>query len=359
MIVMAFRNSPVGKRGYAWLEIDAAVPEGVTFSLCNLSRSSEPYLGPNGWRVNPYHWKPLLIDRGPPVRLQVGPQIVDRLHPDVQIRIDIPSVEYSAETVWEYVLPSGAPLPEVKEEEPLQPPPEPVRPEPVKPPPEPVRQPTPPPEPVRQPTPPPEPVRRPTPPPEPVVRQPPPPPKPEPVRQQPQTPEPEKSSRMIAVAALLAGAVIGLPVGYLYIDAERVAASPPAASASGAASPDGAIQLLASNRPPPEQLYQAAIALRESPGGSRDIALQAMRRAEQLRYAPAMLWLAQAVDPSRQDWKDASMEPDAARALAGYAKAEQAGSSDAATLHTALCGYMRVASRITDAEREAVTRYCR
>jgi hypothetical protein len=100
------------------------------------------------------------------------------------------------------------------------------------------------------------------------------------------------------------------------------------------------------------------IALRDNPDGSRDIALQALRRAAELGYAPAQLWLARSADPARQEWKSARAKPDAAVAFDGYAHAGPAANNDAAVNRITLCGYMNGVSQVTDAERQAMTAYC-
>jgi hypothetical protein len=163
---------------------------------------------------------------------------------------------------------------------------------------------------------------------------------------------------MIALAAALIGLIIGLVPGYLYVGAERAAAAVSALTASAAGSAEEVTRLLTSREPQPERLYRVGTELREYPNGSRDIALQAIRRAAELGYAPAQLWLARTADPARQEWKSVRAKPDAAIALEGYAHVVQAGNNDAAVNRITLCGYMRGISQITDAERQLVTTYC-
>jgi hypothetical protein len=157
---------------------------------------------------------------------------------------------------------------------------------------------------------------------------------------------------------VLIGLIIGLILGYLYVGAERAAADVPALAASAAGSAEEATLLLASHEPQPERLYRVGIELRENPNGSRDVALQAIRRAAELGYAPAQLWLARTADPARQEWKGVRAKPDAAIALEGYAHVVQAENNDAAVNRISLCGYMRSISQATDAERQVVTTYC-
>jgi hypothetical protein len=164
--------------------------------------------------------------------------------------------------------------------------------------------------------------------------------------------------RLIALAAVLIGLIIGLVLGYLYVGAERAPAAGSTRTASAAGSADEAARLLASREPQPERLYRVGMELREYPNGSRDIALQAIRRAAELGYAPAQLWLARTADPARQEWKGVRAKPDAAIALEGYAYVGQAGNNDAAVNRITLCGYMRGVSQVTDAERQLVTAYC-
>jgi hypothetical protein len=111
MTVMAFRNKPVPDRpGYAWLEIDAAVRPDVKFSLSCPSRTSKTYLGPGGWQGSPYEWTPVEVEGAATgARLQVGPPIVDQLFEDLLVRIEIPSAGYRADTQWDFVPVSGTP----------------------------------------------------------------------------------------------------------------------------------------------------------------------------------------------------------------------------------------------------------
>jgi hypothetical protein len=369
MTFMAFRNSPIpGRPGYAWLDIDAAVPQDVTFRLSCPIRPSSIWLGPDGWRGSAYDWRPLDIEGAPTgARLLIGPPIVDRLREDFLVKIEIPSANYRADTLWEYVPPSGAPLPDPTVEadsasgDGAN-------------------------------------VRR-------VVG---PPPRPDPSQRTTDTrladarpadapntrgdagtkattetttgaktgannaagggttgeqsvPRPGDGAagdRLIAFAAVLIGLIIGLVLGYLYVGAERAAAAISTPTAFTAGSADEAVRLLANPEPQPEGLYRAGIELRENPNGSRDLALQAVRRAAELGYGPAQLWLARTADPARQEWKGVRAKPDAAIALEGYAHAGQAGSNDAAVNRLTLCGYMRGISQVTDAERQVVTTYC-
>jgi hypothetical protein len=165
-----------------------------------------------------------------------------------------------------------------------------------------------------------------------------------------------KGSRLIAAAAL-AGVIIGASLGYFYTSAEP-AAVPSSAAAAPGPSLDDAISLLRNGETPPERLYLAGIELRDSPGGSRDVAVQAIRRAADLGYAQAQLWLAQAADPSRQEWARVSSKPDAARALELYEHAQQTGAPEARRLRAALCDYLRGAPQLTDADRLARTNHC-
>jgi hypothetical protein len=381
MTDMAFKNSPVpGRPGYAWLEIDAAVSRDVTFRLsCPIRQPSSIWLAPDGWQGSPYDWKPLDIEGAATgARLLVGPPIVDRLREDLLVKIEIPAANYRADSLWEYVPPSGAPLPDPTVEiddgasgDGAN---------------------------VRW-----------------VPPRPDPPPRPRPGDARPvdarsadapgasearnggssvggaradagikattetntgprtdadttagggttgeqSSPRPDhgaKGGKLIALAAVLIGLIIGLVLGYLYVGAERAAAVS-ALTASGA-SAEEATRLLASREPQAESLYRVGMALREYPNGSRDIALQAIRRAAELGYAPAQLWLARSADPAREEWKGVRAKPDAAIALEGYAHVVQAGNNDAAVNRITLCGYMQGVSQATDAERQVVTTYC-
>jgi hypothetical protein len=379
---MAFTNSAVaGRPGYAWLHIDAAVAPDVTFILLCLIRPSGIYLGPNGWQGSPYEWRPLAVEGAPAgagARLQVGPQIVDRLQPDLPVRIEIPSADYRADAHWESVPVSGTPLPDLSvdqtaaeiyepkasEEKPgvktgiTEKPREEAKDKPGA---EIVQE-----KPRNETSETPKAEVREKPGSETADR-----PKVHPRTTTswlrsgsgPAAPASEtedgagaKSRRLTAAAAVIAGLIAGVLVGWFYVSADlagAVTAPPPSA-----ASAEEAVGLLASREPQPERLYQAGIELREQPGGSRDIALQAIRRAAALGYGPARLWLAQTTDPARPDWIGARARPDAAAALEGYVAAIATGSSDAAPMLVTLCGYMRGVSQVTDAERQALTRYC-
>jgi hypothetical protein len=346
MTVMAFRNSAVGGRpGYAWLEIDAAVAADVTFILSCPSRPSSIYLGPNGWQGSAYEWKPLAVEgarTGTGVCLQIGPAIVDRLQPDLQVRIDIPSAEYQAVAYWDPVPLSGTPLggdlsddqaaSEVRAPKPAVPRPE-IKDQTRDKPKAETRD---------------EATDR----PKVETRE-----KLKVETREPIKDKPKAGAGLIAVAAVIAGLIVGVVLGWLYVSADlaNAASRPPAVSLASA---DDVIRLLAGGEAQPERLYQAGIDLRGRPGGSRDIALQAIARAAGLGYGPARLWLAQTADPARADWKSVRAKPDAVTALEGYEAAIGAGSSEAAAMHVTLCGYLRASSQITDAEQQAVSRYC-
>jgi hypothetical protein len=286
------------------------------------------------------------------VCLQVGPQIVDRLQPDLQVRIEIPSAEYQAVAYWDPVPFSGTPLGGVSADQAA---PENDQPKAVTP------------RPVIKDTPKDEPKDTPKDEPKDTLKdEPKGTPKDEPKDEPKGTPKDEpkaedgagrKSGRLLAAVAVIAGLIVGLLLGWIYVSADLAHAvtRPPAIYAASA---DETIRLLTSSDAQPERLYQAGIELREKPGGSRDIALQAIGRAAQLRYGPARLWLAQTADPARPDWKSVRAKPDAITALEGYAAAIGTGSSEAAAMHVTLCGYMRGLSQITDAEQQAVNRYC-
>ncbi len=345
---MAFKNSPVlGRPGYAWLDIDAAVSQDVTFRLCCPIRPSSIWLGPDGWQGSPYDWRPLDIEGAPTgARLMVGPPIADRLYADVLVRIEIPSADYRAETEWDYVAPSGGQHPFVAVEDGGGDRADGKNVRIVHPPPMPNPQPRPDPQPTPGPQPRPDPQPKPD-------------PRPRPDLQPRPGPQPKPTGgRLIALAAMLIGLIIGLALGYLYVGGERATAAVSALAGSAAGSADEATQLLASREPQPERLYRVGTELRENPNGSRDVALQAIRRAAELGYAPAQLWLARTADPARQEWKGVRAKPDAAIALEGYAHVVQAGNNDAAVNRLALCGYMHGVSQVTDAERQVVTMYC-
>jgi hypothetical protein len=372
---MAFRNSPVhGQPGFAWLDIDAAVGRDVTFRLSCPNRSSATYLGPSGWQGSPHDWRPVAIAAAPAgARLQVGPPIVDRLQEDVLVRIEIPSTGYRAEASWDYVPPSNAPFEPVLEEAEVDdggvnvriidtPPPVEAAPQ--------------------------RPVVRPQPPRPPVVETPPnggetsgarepeivtpPPPRPEvaappaPAAPQPATAEARpvvetgcgevKSGRLMAVAALVAGLAAGTAAGYVYVTGQRIAASG-AAAAAAAAPIDEAARLLAARQPQPERLFRVGAELHDNPNGSRDVGLQAVRRAAELDYVPAKLWLARTADPARHEWKSARAKPDGAASLAAYAAQPESG--EAASMRSTLCAYLRGAGQMTDADQRAVDAYCR
>lgn len=354
---MTFRNSAVGGRpGYAWLEIDAAVAPDVTFILSCPSRPSSIYLGPNGWQGSAYEWKPLAVEgarTGTGVCLQVGPAIVDRLQPDLQIRIDIPSAEYQAVAYWDPVPLSGTPLggdlsedqaaSEVHAPKPAAPKPV-IRDEPRDKPKVETRDET---KDASKIEPRDETKDRPK-----VEAR-------APIKDKPKADDGAgpRGAGLIAVAAAIAGLIVGIVLGWLYVSADLASAAsrPPAVSPASA---EDAIRLLTGGETQPERLYQAGVELRDRPGGSRDIALEAIARAAGLGHGPARLWLAQTADPARPDWKSVRAKPDAVTALEGYAAAIGAGSSEATTMLATLCGYLRAGPQITDAEQQAVSRHC-
>jgi hypothetical protein len=86
----------------------------------------------------------------------------------------------------------------------------------------------------------------------------------------------------------------------------------------------------------------------------RDIGLQAIRRAADLGYAPAHVWLGRISDPLRDEWKAARIRPDAALALSAYARAQDAGARE----QQALCMHLKRQSALPPHESTAVRGYC-
>jgi hypothetical protein len=316
--------------GCAWLEISAAVPPDVTYRI-SCSNSQKPHVGPVGWQSAPYEWRPRkIIGTRTGTRLLVGPEIVDRVHEDMQIRVEIPSTGYTAEAFWPDI-PVSAVRDQARLDGPAGPndlPPLPQRPQPATP----------------------------------NVTVPVPPAPPDVAEEEASDSGPDRPSPLSGIfSRFLSGATgkrLGLAtvrtalvlsglafllfagLGYAYVEAGRLAPTAPPPQTL-AAQGEETVRLLLEGERQPERLFSLGLQLHGTPGASRDLGLHAIRRASEHGHLPALLWLARTADPSRPEWQGVARAPNAARALPAYDKAARAGSAEAPQFSKNLCDRLR------------------
>jgi hypothetical protein len=325
--------------GCAWLEISAAVPADVAFRLA-CSNSLKPNLGPHGWQSAPYEFRPRnVVHTSTGTRMLVGPEIVDRMQEDMQVKLEIPATGYVAQAIWPDIpvsavrhqagldAPSGPhalpPLPSEIQTRIGE-------------------------SPVQEPRPPESdeeeaksdnsarPLRRRT---------------GETIWRHVHYPMTRTSALMLASFAFLLFAVIG----YTYVDSRRSLADYSGTTSSAEISE--VMRLLSDRTPQVERLFTLGASLHRSIGASRDLGLQAIQRAAEYDHAPSIVWLGQISDPNRTEWKGAVREPNAAEAVVAYARAGRLGNAQARELVGVVCGELRRRA-VSAAEVQARDSFC-
>lgn len=323
---LKIRKHEIFGPGWAWLEVFAAVPRGFTFQL-SAPNSQKPHLGPHGWQSGPYEFEPReVVATAGGTRILVGPEIVDNMHEDMLVKFEITATGYVARAHWPDIPVSGvhdpgasagAPSPDVFRPLPRSPLTEPRG------------------ETERLDTPPlvvdtlgpsqhwTERLRR-----EAVASV-------------------QAVRRITPTAAILLASIAFLVfagIGYAYVDTRR---SFPAQVSGPAlvAQADEAKRVLMSGERQPDRLFSLGTMLYRTPGGSRDLAVQAIQRAAEYDHVPALLWLGKAADPVRTEWQDTRREPNAAEALAAYSKAAGLGNGEARNLSAGVCDHLRRRAR--------------
>jgi hypothetical protein len=316
--------------GYAWIDVNAALPREVTFTLSSPNRMQKSYLGAHGWQGNPYAWSPRRVEvtsRGP--RLLVGPEIVDRIEEEEWIELRIPVANYVDHGTWPDIPPSGIPGPTIIEDDPQavyrsrsvadQPPPQRPQQDELLPP-------------VDDPLPPPHP----------------------PVDAELQR---LAAKRHALAAYALIGFILGGAISCWYVVSASTAAF--TGEISNASSDVATAQrVLGGGADQAQPMYQAGMRLLQNGGTARELGLQALHRSAELDHGPALLWLGKTADPSRSEWKNTRLKPDIAVALEAYSRAERAGSGEARQLRTALCRHVQENAAVANADREAARGTC-
>jgi hypothetical protein len=331
---MAMRIYPNYARGpgYAWIEVEAALPNDITFTISAPNRLNKPFLGVRGWQGSAYELKPLELS-GTELgsRMLVGPPVVDHIWEDELIELRIPLASYSSRATWpDDVPPSGiAPPTNIVADSP-QPPPiatvgdrgsKPVPPKPPNPPSsdDPIR----------------------------------------PGRDSRIIPGPSPFRRLIIQTAwTIVGLLIGYGIGFLYMSPHSLIASTSASVDNIASDVADAQRLLPGAVEQAEQIYQIGLRLRASRAPANELGLQALHRAAELNFVPALLWFGKTADPTRDEWRGVRLSPDAGAALESYIKAERANSAEARQLKAALCRHMQADTTSSDSNREAVRNGC-
>ncbi|NPU13064.1 hypothetical protein HL666_20040 [Bradyrhizobium sp. 83002] len=336
---MPLRIYPNHERGpgYAWIEIEAALPTGVVFTISAPNRVNKNYLGAIGWQAAPYEWKPIELS-GTILgsRMLVGPSVVDHIWEDELLELRIPLAGYSGQTTWpDDVSPSGVArpinpvsddplhLPVVTVDDPSPKPPLPATgefPEANK-----------------------------------VVEL--------DQGQASPSPGPEVTShlspfkRLGIVLWAIAGLAIGYGIGYAYMSPSSLSA--PAAFVDNIASDVAEAQrLLPGTAEKAEQIYQVGLRLRTSRAPGRELGLQALHRAAELNFVPALLWFGKTADPIRDAWQGVRLSPDVALALDSYGRAERANSAEARQLKAALCRHIQADATLSASNRGAASNGC-
>jgi hypothetical protein len=315
--------------GYAWIEIEAALPPDITFTISAPNRLNKPFLGARGWQGSAYELKPIeLSGTNLGSRILVGPTVVDHIYEDELIELRIAAAGYSSQVTWpDDVPPSGiARHPDIIEDDPLPPrgttvidggvkPPPPMPPHPL-----------------------------------------------EIVDLGPDDPEiaarRARLKRLIAPAMwALVGLAIGYCIGFSYM-------SPISLSAASATFDNVASDVAEAQRLLPgaadqaEQIHQIGLRLQAGRTPARELGIQSLHRAAELNFVPALLWLGKTADPTRDEWRGVRLGPDAGVALEAYVKAERASSAEARQLKAALCRHMQADANLSGSNREAVRNGC-
>jgi hypothetical protein len=311
--------------GWAWLEIFAAVPKGFTFQL-SAPNSQKPYLGPHGWQSGPYDFEPREVaSTAGGTRILVGPEIVDNMHEDMLVKLEITATGYVARAHWPDIPVSGVHDPAASDGEPT---PHVLRPQPQRPVSQHLGQQE------RSDVPP-------------LAAQ-----TPGHSRHWTERLRHEATASMQAIQQMTPAAAIPLAsiaflvfaaLGYAYVDSRW---SFPTDMPGPAVAQAGETQrLLVAGERNPDRLFSLGTMLHRTPGASRELGLQAIQRAAEYNHVPALIWLGKAADPVRTEWQDTMREPNAAEALAAYGKAAGLGNQEARDLSAGVCDHLRRRAR--------------
>src|ERR1043166_113934 len=93
--------------GWAWLEISAAVPKGFAFQL-SAPNGQKPHLGPHGWQNGRYEFEPRqTVPTAGGTKILVGPEVVDNMHEDMLVKLEVAATGYVAQAHWPDIPVSG------------------------------------------------------------------------------------------------------------------------------------------------------------------------------------------------------------------------------------------------------------